>query len=247
MFDQAWWGAWWEWAILYAVTALLLLGVVVLLYRRILSRRGTGQPPPGICFYLDGKAVMDLYQMGYRRPLEREVQREIRKSGNVALRAALAGFGITADTAIDERVVETYVQVDEPINVIRVVLRVIARDAIHVDLFTGSVRSDRALNGMLRDDNRSSITPTELRDAGVFVSVRGHFREVSKTDRRIVFEAPFGPEGSTSTRARCDCALSDIRLELPDGPFPARCLGLISGWDETTDKVQIYPLLAIFM
>jgi hypothetical protein len=243
-----WWGVWWGWMIVWTLTLLAVLLLGGMLVARWRSRGGTEQPPRGICFYLHDASVMDLYLSGtYKRALRQEVEEEISTGKHGGLTAALRAAGLEAGVKVDRRVLQKYVEVAEPITVIRIVQDVLdkAHDIIAIDLISGEVSAGRALEKALRPAplrGRAAVTLTELRDLEVYVSVRGRFREVAKTDTTITFEAPCG---SGPAWARSTCTESGIRRSVPAGTFPARCLGKVQDWDPDTGRLVIDPI-AIF-
>ncbi|MFI5840745.1 hypothetical protein ACIA8K_13655 [Catenuloplanes sp. NPDC051500] len=251
VFDHLWWSAGRGWAVVWVVTALLLLVVALWPLGRLLSRRGGDRQPAGIAFFLDGQRVMDLYEMGpYRQALKRRVQEETSRGFGAGIRAALAGIGINLGARVDRRVVQTYVEVAEPIRVVRTVLSVIAKDTVTADLYTGSVESGTGLKRVfnrLGVDGRTSVSPTDLLKADSYVSIRGGFRVVARAGDVITFEAEIAPaDGNPATVVRCEYHRSGLRLDVPDREFPARCLGKISGWDADTGTVTVFPVIAIF-
>jgi hypothetical protein len=251
VFDDLWWSVWRGWTVVWFATVILVLVVVLWPLWRLVSRHGANRQPAGIAIFLDKQRVMDLYEMGpYRQALERRVQEETSRGFGAAVRAALAGIGITVGGRVDRRVVQTYVEVAEPIRVIRTVLSVIGRDTVIVDLLTGSVDPGKGLDRVfdrLRVDGQTSVSPTELLVADSYVSIRGSFRVVAKAADTITFEArTVAADGGPGTVVRCEYDRSGLRLDVPEREFPARCLGKISGWDAETGTVHIFPVIAIF-
>jgi hypothetical protein len=82
----------------------------------------------------------------------------------------------------------------------------------------------------------------------VFVSVTGRFRVTDRIDDTIVLSAPYGDPAALADEPilSVTCSNSQLLADVPSGPFSARCLGRIQGWDPDTRKLVIDPVLAIY-
>lgn len=246
--DDLWWRVWWPWALTWAATLALLVAAGWLLARRWRSRRRLRQPHPGVSFYLNGEAVMDLYQGTHHRALRQEVEEVIQSTKNATLTTALYGVSGGAGRSVDSKVFRKYVETAEPVAVVRIIMEVLekADDILYVDLPDGAIEPGRSLSRALRSPEggiTAAVTFEELSDFWVYVSVRGRFHQSAKTADTVTFEAPCTPANATAV---VTCLSSGIRpTSLPPGTFPARCLGRIQSWDPATRRLDVDPI-AIF-
>ncbi|WP_030040284.1 hypothetical protein [Streptomyces resistomycificus] len=244
--DGLWWSVWWPWMTVWLVTAagLVALAAVLLGHAREARRRTAArQTAYSICFYLDGKSVMDLYQVShYSEALEQAVEHRTNVNTSVSLLGKLMPWTVKAGKDVTQEKFTKYVQKNEPINVIGMLTEALDRaDAIvHADLRTGSVRPNRALADALAGDTRIALS-----DIDEFVSVRGRFVMDPDTSQGIVLRAAYG-DPQTPPYVRVVGAREGLRREtIPEGTFTARCLGKMTGWRQDTGEVTL-EAIAIF-
>ncbi|MDP9795527.1 hypothetical protein J2S43_004039 [Catenuloplanes nepalensis] len=231
--------AWWLWMGVWVLTAVLLLLTAVLAVRYWRSRARRRRLDD--CFYLDTARLMKMYrQARYRPALQRLVAKRIRRGRNANLNAAFAPFAGDAGWQVDDEVFETYIETDEPITVIGIVMDILERsdDIVYVDLETLSMTANPVTRAAV-GRGTTEAPPTRVS----WVLVHGTYRQDGGTADRPVFRARYG--GDTDARVRIDCARTDLPERLPAGAFPARCLGKIEDWDENTRELTVDPL-AVF-
>lgn len=205
---------------------------------------------PGISFYLDDEAVMDLYleySGKYGTALSKDVKhrittsREFEGSTTSALLKAQGKQGVTSE------ILTSYLVEAEPITVIRTVIDVLnqASDIVDVDLLKQEVTANHALDNALGTEGKRP-TRVCLRRLKTFVSISGEFRETyDSTAEEITFEAPYG-DSDAPTYVRLRCTTSGLRrTRVPRGTFSAYCLGRVEGWDDVTGRLDVFPI-AIF-
>ncbi|MFJ2262703.1 hypothetical protein ACIOKD_31100 [Streptomyces sp. NPDC087844] len=257
--DAQWWGVWWAWMTVWLVTAagLVTLGAVLVRHvrERGRGRRSVGQRSAySVCFYLDEKAVMDLYRIGnYSAALEQAVEHRTNVNTSVGLWGRLLPWTVKASRDVTQEKFSSYVAKSEPISVIGMLLDAFERAdvIVHADLRTGDVTPNRALAEALGPDaGRGGVALSDIEE---FVSVRGRFLvepgsepgAESETAEGIVLRAPYGDPGQPA-HVRVTCAAGGLRNErLNGGTFQARCLGKMTGWREDTREVTL-EAIAIF-
>jgi hypothetical protein len=106
-----------------------------------------------------------------------------------------------------------------------------------VNLIDGVLEPGRAL----RPSAGAAARLSDL-SSFVFVSVTGRFRITDKTDEMVTLSAPYGDGGHVEVT----CLSSQLLEDVPPGPFSARCLGRVQGWDPDTGKLVLDPVLAIY-
>ncbi|WP_221351636.1 hypothetical protein [Streptomyces beigongshangae] len=247
--DAQWWGVWWPWMTVWLVTAagFVTLGAVLARHVRARGRRTGGQRSAySVCFYLDEKAVMDLYRMGnYSVALEQAVEHRTNVNTSVGLWGRLLRWGVRANRDVTQEKFSSYVQKSEPISVIGVLMEAFeqADVIVHADLRSGDVVPNRALADALGPG--AAQGGVALSDIEEFVSVRGRFLVETETTREIVLRAPYG-DPERPAHVRVTCAADGLRNErINSGTFQARCLGKMTGWREDTREVTL-EAIAVF-
>ena len=251
--DPSWWGVWWPWLLVWGITAVSLVAavaIVVVHWRR--HRSPAAKRLHGISFYLDDESVMDLYRQHggkYKAALRQEVQERISSSRDFEGSAALALLRARGKQGVNREVFRSYIEEDEPITVIGIVIDVLDRadDIVNVDLRKQEVISNRALDKALDTDDDERPTTVRLRDLDPesFVSIRGLFRETERTSAVTTFEAPYG-DPTDPAQVHLTCTTSGLRRpDVHTGSFPARCLGRVEDWDPDTHRLIVRPI-AIF-
>ncbi|WP_159074295.1 hypothetical protein [Streptomyces dioscori] len=259
--DAQWWGVWWPWMTVWLVTAagLVTLGAVLVRHvrergRGRLGRRGVGQRSAySVCFYLDEKAVMDLYRIGnYSAALEQAVEHRTNVNTSVGLWGRLLPWTVKANRDVTQEKFSSYVAKSEPISVIGMLLDAFERAdvIVHADLRTGDVVPNRALAEALGAGAGADGGGVALSDIEEFVSLRGRFLVEPQSEtgaaEGIVLRAPYGSDPERPAHVRVTCAAGGLRNErLNDGTFQARCLGKMTGWREDTREVTL-EAIAIF-
>lgn len=242
----------------WLLTAAGLLGAAasVVGYRRT-ERRHQDQPTaalrrnPGICLYLNEKAVMNLYWQGDYEALTREIEEKTTTNTQGHVEARLPGAGAKVGRDKAEERVSRYIKEEGPITVIGRILDDVekADNLVHVNLFTGSLEPSGGLDRALwstHGKRAARVRTTRLGELNpfMFVSVTGRFRITDKTEDTTTISAPHG-DGGARVSAVCETppAQGD---ELPDDEFAARCLGRVQKWDPATGRLVIKPVLAVF-
>jgi hypothetical protein len=224
---------------LIAGVALLAAVLIVGWYRQTVRRHQIEPSYPGICFYLHEKHVMNLYLQGDYEALQQEVEDRFRTDTGTSLGAKVAGIhGRAGRDAEKERIIR-YIREVGPITVIGRIVEELARKGhiVHVNLIDGVLEPGRAL----RPSAGAAARLSDL-SSFVFVSVTGRFRITDKTDEMVTLSAPYGDGGHVEVT----CLSSQLLEDVPPGPFSARCLGRVQGWDPDTGKLVLDPVLAIY-
>ncbi|HET9517585.1 MAG TPA: hypothetical protein VFO77_07675 [Actinoplanes sp.] len=250
--DSLWWTVWWPWALVWTITVAAAAASGYLLIAHWRARAANGQPARGISLYLHSDAVMDLYLGGvYKTALRQEVEEELSKHTDFGGNGSLWDIiGFTGNRTVDRKVFRKYIEVAEPITVIRIVMEVLekADDIVYVDLIDGSIEHGRALRKALRSATRpteAALSFADLSDLEVYVSVRGRFRQLAATPEVITFAASCGHTAPTPPQAHLTCQVSGMRHEVPQGAFQGRCVGRVRHWDPDAGRLVIDPI-AIF-
>jgi hypothetical protein len=230
---------WWPWVAVWAVTLVALLAAVAFAAAWLRSRSRPQLPAPFLSFYLNEQGVMDLYQYRYREPLEQRIVAVEGSTRAVGVGVGIPGTPVSFGGSVERNreVFRHYVEAAEPIRVIGILMRVLEDDLYTVDLDGLSIVAGKHLRLRRRTARLSEL------GASVFVLARGTFAMDASADaagRTTTFVARFGP---ASLRVRC--VTTGLRDDVPDGPFPARCLGIVQGWDSTSGQLSVTPL-AIF-
>lgn len=249
--SMPWWQVWWPWMLVWGVTLLTTVTAVVLLVRRLTTREPV--KPPRVAFYLGTTAIMDMYQLlRYKPALQSEVQEEIKRSSNSTLKKAFPGvLDVGGGVQVDRNVFKTYIENDEPITVISILMDVLNTigDISQIDLPTRTIIPGKLVAAEVTSSRRTAAPkPGSLRLSELDCSVllQGEYRQApGATENMVTFHAPYGTADSP-VRVRIDCEKSDLRRQhLPDGPFKARCLGRVERWDGRQGELVVAPI-AIF-
>jgi hypothetical protein len=249
-----WWQVWWPWMLLWSATAVaVVVAVSILVTHWRAHGRRTGRL--AVSFYLNTTAIMGMYQqLRYKPALQRAVREEIRRSTNADIRAAFRGVRADAGWRVDRKVFSEYIETDEPITVIGILMNVLEKtdDIVLVDLERETITPNRAMSGAAPAAGSAQTAPrgtTRLRGLDAYVLVKGVYRQgVSSGTDTVAFLAPYGDEPDdpgTGAWVRVDCDTGGLRRRVPDGPFLARCLGRVERWDGRTREMVIDPI-AIF-
>ncbi|MFG2131590.1 hypothetical protein ACGFNV_27750 [Streptomyces sp. NPDC048751] len=254
--DSQWWGLWWPWLTVWALTAACC--VVLLRYalvrpgrRRRRGRRG-GPTVLGMCFYLHKQRVMDIYETGrFSESLAQEVADRINVTSNYGLWGKLFSWvGGKADRGVTKERVTTYLRESTPMNVIGVLMDTMRRDdgVVDADLVTGRMTPNRALADLLRDGAVDGRVPLSAVMSD-WVSVTARFTARRTESGDVVLRARYGT-GEPAAHVKITCAEAEGRGEFRDedyytGEFPARCLGKVRTWDPRRGELTLDPV-AIF-
>jgi hypothetical protein len=236
--------------------AALLAAVLAVGAHRLAVWRHRRAPDPrrvGICFYLHENHVMNLYLQGDYESLIEEVEETTRTEIGTGLGAKAGGFeGRASRDATKERI-SKYMRKVGPITVIGRIVEELERkdNIVYVNLFDQLLEPGKGLDRVLRPAHREAARTARLSDLSsfvVFVSVTGRFRMTDKTDETIVLSAPYGDPAVPGDEPLLSvtCLSSQLLEDVPVGPFSARCLGRVQGWDPDTRKLVIDPVLAIY-
>lgn len=244
--DPLWWQVWWPWMLLWTAAVLAVaLAALLAVYRwRSRARRGR----LAVTFYLSTDAIMGMYQqLRYKPALQRAVREEIGRSANANVAAEFGPIRAGSGWQVDRRVFSTYIETDEPITVIGILMAVLedTDDIVHVDLERLTLTPNRAARAAIaRGADRA-----RLRGLDAYVLVQGNYRRYGGGDAdRTSFRAPYGEEPAghaTAAWVRIDCDREGLRRRVPDGAFPARCLGRVERWDADARELVIDPI-AVF-
>jgi hypothetical protein len=246
--DDLWMTVWWPWLLCWAVVAagLVAATLIGLVHRRARTRPPQLRPTPGANLYLHKDAVSDLFLHNNYvvAALRQEVEEETVGGSEMSLTAEIKGIGAKAGQRADRKVVRKYVEEAEPITLVRLIVEGLekAGDIIYIDLMDGTVEGGRALERALRrwpGRKPDTLAFARLSELEVFLSVRGQFAEIAKTDTTRTFTASCG---STQVRVTCE---GELRRTVPDGRFQARCLGRVRDWDPAERELLIDPI-AVF-
>ena len=87
-------------------------------------------------------------QLRYKPALQRAVREEIRRSANADVRAAFPGVRADAGWRVDRKVFSEYIETEEPITVIGLLMSVLEKtdDIVQVDLERLTITPTRALS-----------------------------------------------------------------------------------------------------
>ncbi|MFD0314704.1 hypothetical protein [Streptomyces flavalbus] len=250
--DGQWWGLWWPWLVVWAVTAasLAVLARYALLRLGLGRRRRRGaRTGYGMCLFLHDNRVMDLYQTGgFSAALEQEVADRTNVTSGVHVLGRLGFGGGRAARDVTRERVTAYIQQSTPITVIRLLMDTMRNEdvVVDVDLTTGVLTPNRDLRDALGDP-AEGVPLTAVMSS--FVSVTGLFSAHRREDGAIELRAPYGGDGSTA-RVRVYCEAEGLREgfrgeEYFSGEFRARCLGKVWTWDRTRGELTLEPV-AIF-
>ena len=257
VFDASWWGVWWPWLLIWGITAVSLVAAVAIPV--VHGRRHHATAGPRLystSFYLDKGEVMDLYRQHggkYKGALRQEVQERITKNLELEGSAALSLFKARGKQGVNSEVFRIYIEEDEPITVIGIVIDVLeqADDILDVDLLKQEINANRALDKALDADDDKRPTTVRLRGLKTFVSIFGEFRALhpddDSTPEVTTFEAPYGDltDPTDGSWVHLACKESDLRRTVPAGSFQAHCLGRVENWDSVTSRLTVRPI-AIF-
>ncbi len=235
--DRAlWWSVWWPWAVVWIVTVVaVVVAVGVFLFAwRARHRFAPPREVPGLTLYLNGKSVMDLYQVGgFGDALVKEVTDRVgtTKDGKVAL-PGLRDTGAGISTG--REVVKTYLERHEPITVVGVLLAALEATGslVHVDLAEQTVVRGPAMD---RVAHGAAVT---LRKLNSYVSVKGEFELAEEGKGVSVFVAAVGDDG---VRVRVECQADGLD-DVPEGPFDAICLGRVQAWRAEAGELVVRPI-----
>jgi hypothetical protein len=244
--DSLWWSVWWRWLLVWIGTGLALVAAALIGLAHWRGGRKHAQQPPYLSFYLHEQSVMDLYQYKYRGALEQHVVATVGGRGEVHLGTGLLSpvrFGGSIERNREE--FRRYLEVAAPITVIGLLMEVLEDDLYSVDLERLSIVPGRNLRGA----PGSTVRLSGL-GGNSYVLAHGVFQRdtsADPTDRITIFLAPYGEPGTTARHPvmRMRCVNSGLRDDVPDGPFRARCLGTIQGWDRVAGQLVVNPV-AIF-
>ncbi|UUU34308.1 hypothetical protein JIX56_33185 [Streptomyces sp. CA-210063] len=253
--DSQWWGLWWPWLVVWALTAaccavlaryaLLRLGWPRRRRRRVLRTN------LGMCFYLHNERVMNIYQAGgFSEALEQEVADQIKVNGGFGLWSRVLGLlGFTVHRDVAKERVTKYLRESTPIMVIRLLMDTMRKEDVVVDadLVTGRLVPNGTLAETLRDRNDTGTVPLSA-VMTEFVSVTGLFTAHRTENGDVVLRARY--EGSPSAHVKITCDESEGRGEFRNtdyhtGEFQARCLGKVRTWNRETGELALDPI-AIF-
>lgn len=254
--DSSWWGVSWPWLLVGITPALLAAAVVIAAVQSRSDRARVTKRRPGISFYLDDRLVMNLYrQYGgkYRAALSKQVWERITNSNVFEGSAAFAQLKASGKHSVDSEVFRIYIEEDEAITVIGIVIDVLDRenDIVDVDLLKEEVTANRALDKALGTNGKRPTT-VRLRRLNTFVSISGEFRATDDSTSAVTtFEAPYGDptdlDPGDGPHVHLTCTTSGLSgTAVPTGNFPARCLGLVESWDPGTRRLNVLPI-AIFL
>ncbi|HEX6360589.1 hypothetical protein [Actinophytocola sp.] len=241
----------------WLLTGAALLAAVLTVGAYLLAvRRHQRTPDPGhvgICFYLHEKHVMNLYLQGNYEALKQEVEETTRTETGTSLGAKVAGIQGRASRDAESEKISRYIRDVGPITVIGRIVEELERtdNIVYVNLFERLLEPGKGLDRALRSArHRNAAREARLSDLSsfVFVSVTGRFRVTDKTDETIVLSAPYGDPVTPGDEPLLSvtCLNSQLLADVPSGPFSARCLGRIQGWDPDTRKLVIDPALALY-
>ncbi|MEU3528953.1 hypothetical protein AB0E62_34730 [Streptomyces sp. NPDC038707] len=247
-------GLWWdingyEMAV-WLATAVCLLGMLILLLRRLRHRGDPSRHVVGdtMCIYLDDRSIMDVYQLNrYAEALRQEVEHRVSRSGGAEFTVPmLSSLTSKADVRHSSEVVTKYIDTHEPISVVQVLIDGLSRSnaVVTADLRQRTVDRDAALRLALT--GRSDSRTLRLSDiSGRFVLLSGSFTRdaTASSGGHVTFTAPYGDHPSAA-RVRLRCREEGLRLEQSD-KRPRVCLGVVIGWVAEDAVLDVQPL-AVF-
>lgn len=233
------------------VAAAVALGVYqfrVRDYRRIPQQPHRDQDP-GICFYLHENNVMNLYLQGNYEALRQEVEDRTRVDTEGSVNAQFGGIGGRFGRESEKERISKYIREVGPITVIGRIVEEFERreNIVYVNLFDRVLEPGKGLDHALHAN--AGHRSARLSDLRSFVFVSGRFRVTDKTEETFVLAAPYGDPsdpGGEEQQVRVTCETTQLLADVPTGPFSARCLGRIQGWDPDTRRLVIDPVLAIY-
>ncbi|MFD5322095.1 hypothetical protein [Streptomyces sp. NPDC127098] len=256
----SWWARWWPWLVLWLATFVASAGWLALTIRELVGsarrRRAAREHPLDTCFYLDDRQIMDHFQMRrYLPALTVEVERRREKGTETGVTLGLPGAEAGVGRLNGEEVVQRYLEEATPISVIGVIVGALERERaiVRADLPRGTARRDPALVRAVAAVQGPGPLPPRiaLGDLDGFVLVRGRFSrsDDAQVGEATVFDAPY-PSGeddaAPAARVRVVCRTTGLReSEVPDGSFPAQCLGKVRDWHPESG-VLVISALAIF-
>ncbi|MTD59345.1 hypothetical protein [Amycolatopsis pithecellobii] len=237
--DSVWWKVWGPWTVVWWITAVALVAaalIVLLSWRRHrwLSGLWKEGPDAGITLYLDDDAIMGIYLQGnYKSALRREVEDRVKTKGDASFSAKVFGVGAGAKRSVDREVFKRYIEEEEPITVIGMMLSVLERahGIVYADLVDQEIGAGTALTRAVgREVTGGDTVRLSQFNLRALVSVKGKFREVAKDDERTIFAGPFG--NGEQANVTVACATKWLRRTVPVGTFQARCFGHVQSWDD---------------
>ncbi|GGZ11123.1 hypothetical protein [Streptomyces poonensis] len=255
--DSQWWGLWWPWLVVWALTAGCLAVVLRYVVARLgRLRRGRGGRARtmgyGMCFFLHRERVMNLYQFGgFSAALEQEVAEETNVTTKNTLSPKSFLGGVEAGREASRQRVTEYVQTSTPITVIRLLMDTMRKEdvIVDVDLASGLLIPNRALGENLRDRGDAHRAPVSAAAAvSAFVLVNGRFSAQKLDNDDIVLCARYG-RGEPPAQVRIPCEADGLlEGQNPDylnGEFQARCLARVHTWNRETGELTLNPV-AVF-
>jgi hypothetical protein len=231
----------WPWLVSWILTVALIVAVSWLAIARLvqLRRASTEHVRLGPEFYLHRDKVMELYE-SHGHALEQQVEIKVRTSAGDEGAAKWRLISWIRRRSVDEETVRRFIMTAKPTTVVRTVVEALesADDIIHVDLTSGSIDSNKALVRIIRRRG-GPVSLSAL--TGTYVSVRGQFRHAAPGS--LTFLAPYGTSGAGKIRVPCKAEV--FPKEVPDGDFPAQCVGRVQNWNSQLGELLLEPL-AIF-
>jgi len=226
----------------------LIAAVLILAAYRLSARRAPYRDEdPGICFYLHEKHVMNLYQQGNDEALTQEIQETIRSGRQIGLGAQVGSIRGRAERDAGTEKVSKYSRESVPISILgRVVDKLEEKgNIVHVNLRDSSLAPGVALDRALWSGRRADAARLSDLSSFVFVAVTGEFRVTDMSAEKFVLSAPYGTGAPSQVSVTC---VRDhlLGVEPAAGPFSARCLGRIQGWEPGSRTLVIDPVLAIY-
>ncbi|MGP4086327.1 hypothetical protein [Streptomyces sp. KR55] len=249
--DSQWWGLWWPWLLVWAVTAACLAILLRYGWQRLRRRRKRAGTHLDMCFYLHKQQVMDIYEVGgFAQSLTQEVADRLQVTSNLGLWGKLFFWMGKADRGVTKERVTTYLQESTPMNVIGVLMDAMRKEdkVVDADLVDGELVLNRELSDRLSGRYPDGQVPlSALRLA--YVSVTGDFTARRLENGDVQLRARYG-SGEPPAHVEIICDESEGRGDFRKeryyrGQFTARCLGKVRGWDAQTGELSLDPV-AIF-